>query len=501
MGTKIKRSGDGWAAVLIVLLAFLAIGGSTSFRVPPRFDGAGYAVLAPSLQSGQGYRSIDHPDRPRHVNFPPGYPAVLAGLWSVTGPSAASAHALSWICVTAAVVLAWRWFRTFYGRRVAFLLGLALAMNWTWHRVGGSIQSEPLYLLGQQLVLLLTFRARRLGGLWRGLVLGLLLAACVLTRQVGIVLAAVVLLDLGLARRWGVGLASGMALLILLAPWLAWQAKAGGKTQADWLPGDRLGEVVTGNISFYVARLPDTLTGPFVEVATVFRPSAAGPAMLFAILSTAVLLAGGAFALRSRRRRLAGLLVSGTLALLLVWPFTEAGRFLVPLVPALLVLGVEGLAGIGRRFGLRKARQWSAGLLLVLAIPYASYALISGRSAAQQRLQEPFDAACRWLARHDDRPGPVLSAYPGEVHWFTGRQGVAPQPEDGPEEVARLIDRYEVAYLLVTINRFARAPDDPIFQFVQDRPDLVEPLYGEDGPVRIYEVQPRVKGRPGPGSP
>ena len=27
------------------------------------------------LASGQGYRAIDHPDRPRHAHFPPGYPA------------------------------------------------------------------------------------------------------------------------------------------------------------------------------------------------------------------------------------------------------------------------------------------------------------------------------------------------------------------------------------------------------------------------------------------
>ena len=43
---------------------------NTDFHSPPRFDGAGYAVLAESLASGRGYREIDRPGSPRHAHFP-----------------------------------------------------------------------------------------------------------------------------------------------------------------------------------------------------------------------------------------------------------------------------------------------------------------------------------------------------------------------------------------------------------------------------------------------
>jgi len=49
--------------------------------------------------------------------------------------------------------------------------------------------------------------------------------------------------------------------------------------------------------------------------------------------------------MRTPRRRLAGLIALFTLALLLVWPFTEAGRFLFPIVPFLLVGATEALLG------------------------------------------------------------------------------------------------------------------------------------------------------------
>src|SRR5262249_6310361 len=141
-------------AILIAVIAAGSIGLNTNLQAPPRFDGAGYAVLARSWMEGQGYREIDHPEKPAHAHYPPRYPMVLALLWSVTGPSAPAAHVLSWACSVAATLLAFLWFRRLGPPRMAFFLGLALAVNWMWGRTGGEIQSEPLFLLLSQAALL-----------------------------------------------------------------------------------------------------------------------------------------------------------------------------------------------------------------------------------------------------------------------------------------------------------------------------------------------------------
>ena len=52
---------------------------------------------------------------------------------------------------------------------------------------------------------------------------------------------------------------------------------------------------------------------------------------------------GWARTLSRPRRRLAGLIPLLTIALLTIWPYTEAGRFLIPLIPCLLIGAVEGL--------------------------------------------------------------------------------------------------------------------------------------------------------------
>ncbi|MGB2612029.1 MAG: hypothetical protein WBC80_23905, partial [Isosphaeraceae bacterium] len=56
------------SACLIAVVAALAMVGQGDLTAPPRYDGAGYAVLARSLAAGTGYRAIDQPDRPGHAH-------------------------------------------------------------------------------------------------------------------------------------------------------------------------------------------------------------------------------------------------------------------------------------------------------------------------------------------------------------------------------------------------------------------------------------------------
>lgn len=186
------------SCLLLVVVAAASVGLNTSLSAPPRFDGAGYAVLGEALTSGLGYREINQPAMPRHDHFPPGYPVALALLWWFTGRSVAAAHVLSVICTVTAVLLAWRWLRTIYSARPALILGLALALNWTWGRVGGSVQSEPFFMFWQLLTVLVALEAGHRGGIKVGILLGAVLAVSMLVRQVGACLGVAVVLDLAL---------------------------------------------------------------------------------------------------------------------------------------------------------------------------------------------------------------------------------------------------------------------------------------------------------------
>ncbi len=289
------------SACLIASASAVAICGNAVWTAPPRFDGAGYAVLARAWMSGQGYRAIDHPDRPPHAHFPPGYPLLLAMTWEVAGVSVISAHVVSALCTMGASLAAWLWFRRMMTEPAATLLGLAVAINWLWARTGAAIQSEPLYLLLAQSAILAAVRTGR-GSTTRirdAIVLGTLLAACLLTRHAAIGLALAVLLDLAIRRRWRECIVVASMTALLASPWIVWMATAagpGGRTQAGLLVqgNGTLPERIAGQLIFYTQRIPDQITGPFVEVGTVFRHStlAAIAANGWAIVATAVI-AGG----------------------------------------------------------------------------------------------------------------------------------------------------------------------------------------------------------------
>jgi Dolichyl-phosphate-mannose-protein mannosyltransferase len=502
------------SACLVGSVSTVMTCGNADWSAPPRYDGAGYAVLAQALQSGRGYRAIDHPDRPRHTHFPPGYPLVLALAWRVLGKSATAAHVISTLFTLGACLAAWAWFRRLMASPVALILGLALAVNWLWARTGSAILSEPLYMLLSQLTILAFLGAGRRNTMGAGtlMVLSAVLAACLLTRHVAIGLALAVLLDLTVRRRWWQAMAIAALSVILVSPWLGWMAVmgSGGRTQAGLLvQGDlSLAQRVAYQLVFYVQRIPDQLIGPFVEVGTLYQRSTliARIANLWAVLATAVIVGGWALAMRRPRRRLAGLVPLCTLGILVVWPYTEAGRFLIPLVPNLLVGAVEGLAGLARlfkRMGWFPPRQsrfrlWAACLVLAASVPYSAYMLGTGRARALKATDRDFDAACDWIAAHADRPGPILSRHPGEVFWQTGRQSLEVPGPNRPGDVVdtdaieRTIETYGVSYLLIDHDRYTKAPTSPLAHFVALHPDRVRKIWDretEHSAIWIYEVR------------
>jgi hypothetical protein len=499
---------------VIAAVAILALARQGDFTAAPRYDGAGYTVLARSLAQGTGYRAIDHPDQPQHAHFPPGYPAFLAIVWSVTSPFPFTAHVASSLCCVAATLAAWWWFRLIFRRDVAFLLGVALAINWAWARTGSAIQSEPLYELLIQATILAAVTTPSQGGAVRGAVLGSLMAASLLTRHIAIGVVMAVLLDLVLKRRWRTAAVTACVTVLLIAPWVGWLLFLGPeqRTQANMLlsVSPELASRILPQLVFYTQRIPDHIVGPFVEVATstslrrsVFVVTAAN---LWAIVATAVIVMGWISAVRRPRRRLGGLVPLLTLGMLLIWPYTEGGRFLIPLVPCLLIGAADGLSSCIRLaawcFGIRVSRGRlafaAAALILAMSLPYSCYSAIRGRSHAGDEGNLAFDAACAWIVQHGERPGPILTRHPGEVFLATGRQALEvssserPGERDaGPEDIAETIMRYHVAYLLVDEARYAQAPPSPLTQFVRQRPDEVKRVWSsEAGPsgVGIYRV-------------
>jgi Dolichyl-phosphate-mannose-protein mannosyltransferase len=487
-----KLASDFGPCLLLAVVAVAPVCLNTNVSAVPRFDGAGYAVLGQALATGRGYREINKPEAPPHDHFPPGYPFALAILWCFTGRSVIAAHIFSEVCTVTAVLLGWKWFRAMYPPKTALMLGLVLAINWTWGRIGGSIQSEPLFMVWELLAVLMTVRATRHDTLGGGVALGTVLAASMLTRHVGICIAVAVVLDLGLRGRWKTGVAALTLATLLVLPWVGWLLLVHHHTQLGLLTVHGLVSRIAGQALFYLQRLPDQITGPFVEVGTVFKrsPVLATAANLWAVMATAIVVWGWVQTLRTPRRRLVGMIAFTTLSLLLIWPFIEAGRFLIPLVPMLLVGLTEGLARVLRQARLKQPRVLAVTILLGVSIPYSVYSIVNGRAEAQRSIHVDFDAACQWIAGHTTGPGPVLTRHPGEVFWQTGHATIESDSLD-LNEIDRLINRLGVTYLLIDDERYVNAGSNPLKEYVNQYPGRATLVWSKShgsASVQVFEI-------------
>ena len=476
------------SAGLILAIATLA---TISWSEPPRFDGAGYATLGRALAEGRGYRVISDPDAPPHAHFPPGYPVTLALLWVLAGVDHKAeftllAHAEALALMVVGVWAVGRWWLTIESRRVATCLTLALAVNWTWIRTGGVIRSEPLAIALGGLTLLIA----RLGSPRSKIVplIGLV-GLAILTRQVAACWALALAVNLAIRLGWRASLRFLVGTVLVVAPWVGWQARVGSGSQSSLFRWDGLPGLILGQTLFYARRMPDMLFGPFVEVATVFgrSPWLARAATVGAVGFALVVTLGWVRSVRSERRRLGGLVPMATLPLLLVWPFTEAGRFLIPLVPFVLMGAVEGGAVVLTWFNLRRPKHWASRLILAGSIPYSAYALVADRAGAERRLQRDFDSGCAWISTQRDTPGPVMARHAGDVAWLSNRLAVA-IPDGGPAAIAARIRQYRVAFLVIDDARYAQSPDNPLHSFVNDLKRIR--LVWSGGSTTIYQVDP-----------
>ena len=77
---------------------------------------------------------------------------------------------------------------------------------------------------------------------------------------------------------------------VLVAPWAIWLATVHRHTQIGLLKQEGLVVRVTSQALFYLQRLPDQVTGPFVEVSTTLHhsPTITVAATLWAVVVTGI---------------------------------------------------------------------------------------------------------------------------------------------------------------------------------------------------------------------
>ena len=188
----------------------------------PSSDSYFYYLGAKSIAAGHGYEILHHPT----AFFPVGWPAFLAGLFLITGPSFVvvkiAALAL-WMLTTAFVYLLGR---RLGGRSVGLVAGglVAVAPTMTVYAMRGA--SEHLFIpLLLAVCLLVVTTDGRTPSIRRAALAGVFLGLAILVRSTGILLPLVIPLWLLLRRpareSWRAAVTMSAVSVLVLTPWMA----------------------------------------------------------------------------------------------------------------------------------------------------------------------------------------------------------------------------------------------------------------------------------------
>jgi hypothetical protein len=305
-------------------------------------DNAVYLALARSLLGG-GYRDLFDPAVPAHAQFPPGWPAVLAGALALGVKPWVGIKYVTVLFSALVVAASYLWIHRRRRPRLALGVAALMAISPGVLALSHSELSEPAFCALTLLALAAWERGRSV------MAASLATIAAYLTRTAGLPLLVAAGIWLAWRRRWR---DLGVYAAIVAPPYLAWawwmRAHGGGYggfllMKDPYAPDlgrvDAVGlaERVLANVQLYgTGYLPRFLAGSQGAAAV-----AAGAVL--------VALAAYGWGRRVRRPGVAEIFTPLYLGMVLLWHPTWAGeRFILPIFALLLMYAGDGAARLGR---------------------------------------------------------------------------------------------------------------------------------------------------------
>jgi hypothetical protein len=443
-----KHGLDSWRWVVMALLLVPSMVLLLAYPDIPRFgkahDDSLYFVTAKALAQGDGYRILSLPEEPAQTKYPPLYPLLLSIAWRLVPEfprNLTVAAWLSWTALPVVLVLLWRWFAGLglEGWPRTLLLA-AFALNPYILLFSTQLMSEMWFLA---LVLVSMLMLERETGRW-ALLAGVAAGLAYLTRTAGLAL-----LIGGAAWLWRRDRTAALRFvggaLPLAIVWTVWVQLNRWPTDEpeliyylDYLRYERyvmslpdLPVILWKNVDGLLSGLgglllPKITWTPFEKIAQQVLAVAA--------------MSGVVRMVRASEARLYAGFAAISIVMLVGWHFPPNERFVLPLLPLLLVgLWREGAhlwamlrAGMVHRKRDQRvaARMIAAFATLVLALVIVAQGYFDGTVLAadareQQSQKRERMVAYAWLREHTPRSARVLSSNDPLLYLHTGRHAIS----------------------------------------------------------------------------
>jgi len=507
-------------------------------------DDSIYVTTAKALATGEGYRIISLPYEPAQTKYPPFYPFLLSLIWKVYPQFPQNLIPMMLLTVAATLgFLAVSYLylvRKNYSSRWQAVVVLALAaLNWRTVALVSTLYSEMVYALLSVLALYLAeeYEKQDRGWTW-GAMAGVVIGLTFLTRSLGVTLLIALAVHSVLRRRWKKALLPLTVGSMFVIGWAVWCYL--NRTTADGANVDYYTSYF-GHINQVISSLHSQNNTPkwLVLFGLLGRNT-----LMFTLVSPVVVLLGIDYAsaqyfgfvslfmlagfIRQARQglRLLHIYIICYIAMAAFVPFPSYDRYLMPLIPFVLLFVVaeaERLIILIRSELLRNGRmikQVSAAFIGLALLISAGTILYNHFSEIFQRLgPTPFQKtpkpapedveAIEWINQHTNSSD-VLVCYHDPVYFlYTGRKSSRSLPMeewidwredrtsmDAVENlVFRTLEQDKGRYLIVTSTDFEA--EDQTGQYrrilgsiIDSHPERFTPVFNSrDGRSKIFRVE------------
>jgi hypothetical protein len=464
-------------------------------------DNIHYYALGNALATGKGYTNIMSLAETPHNHFPPGYPAIVS-LAVRAGAGVVGVKVLNGIFLfLSCLILYHLFYRIAKNIYIALFVSLLVALNSHLLRSATIMMSEIPFLFFSSLALLLfSFLLDRKKCDVKYLLLLSGAAACTViayyirTAGIALVLALAVTLTVTLivnvwknrhaswrsllsASRpvWIALLAIVASFMLCKAPWDVRNSRLGFKSSYMSQLSTQLGGTRISDLSGWTDRVKKNAvryatkeipSGLLMEPVDYDKPADAKGWML----SAALLLAIAAGLLQLKKNDLILFFYAGGMAvILLFWPdIWISPRFMLPLIPILLLLTVMGLAKAGKLLlAMLKIKTGGSSIPVAMAIvavgllayPNGSLALSNAASMAKAKsynaansapvLVEYLDAI-RWVKGNIPKNAFVCTRKPEIFYLYSGgRKSISFPNYATPEEIMAYLTDHKISYVII----------------------------------------------------
>lgn len=446
----------GWRGRLPVML----VGG----------DELDYASISRSLEAGS-YREVQLARAPRHVKYPPGYPALLLAVRKLGGPSHDLVRALNLAFVAGAIIGIFFLVRKVAGVGPALAAFTLLAVNPSLLNVGVTMLSEAPYLGFSVAALVASAFAPAASSRTAYLATFLALAAF-LTRSAGLALVLGIGLWLLQRRRRRELFAYAVASLVVVGGWFAYTRmvphEVAGRSYRTDLAGfdaaatpqapSRVGLAYRNAVGYGTDALPSALALPTIPGTKIDN-------VLW--LAALVALGGVGIVRLGQTVPAVGWYLVLSAALLAAWPWRQ-DRLLLPLVPFVLAAILIGAHHLARSLGSRTRTVLVGSLTLLMmvgALPGVAARDARARACDRSRPYErpgcyddqsrSMAAAAHYLRSTATEEALVLTLSGAAVNYLSG---LRTEPVElvrtfPPGEAAQGLRNNGVRYILITGGR------------------------------------------------